>query len=96
MKKIRDKIEQHILLADRKWKALPKNRQRLLTKLCFAGYALLTVAVLINICMSTGNKTNTMSISHITTISDHTAMKRSAKDNKVGSTIKKQTDERFK
>ncbi|SHM23219.1 hypothetical protein SAMN05444360_109114 [Chryseobacterium carnipullorum] len=89
MKKIRDKIQYHIWCADRKWKALPKNRQRLLTKLCFAGYALLTVAVLINICMSTGNKTNTMLIDHINTISDHTSVKRSAQDNKAESTIKK-------
>lgn len=96
MNKIRDKIEQHVLLADRKWKVLPAKRQRFFTKLFFAGYAVVTLLVLISICMSTGNKTNTMSISHITTISDHTAMKRSAKDNKVGSTIKKQTDERFK
>lgn len=96
MKKIRDKIEHQILHADRKWKELPPKRQRFFTKLFFAGYAVVTLLVLISICMSTGNKTNTMSISHITTISDQTAMKRSAKDNKVGSTIKKQTDERFK
>ncbi|WP_139418858.1 hypothetical protein [Chryseobacterium mulctrae] len=89
MKKIRDKIEQHILLADRKWKELPAKRQRVFTKLFFAGYAVLTVLVLISIGMSTGNKTNTMSISHITTISDHTAVKRSAQDHKVDSTIKK-------
>ncbi|MET3535883.1 hypothetical protein [Chryseobacterium limigenitum] len=96
MKKIKDKIEQHILLADRKWKALPGKRQRFFTKLFFVGYAVVTLLVLISIFISTGNKTNTMSISHITTISDHTAVERSAKDNKVGSTIKKQTDERSK
>jgi len=88
MKKIRNKIEHHILRADRKWKALPEKRQRFFIKLFFAGYALVTLLVLISIYMSTGNKTNTMSISHITTISDHTAMK-PAQDNKVGSTIKK-------
>ena len=96
MKKIRDKIEQHILYTDTKWKSLPAKRQRFFTKLFFAGYAIVTLIVLISIGMSTGNKTNMMSISHITTISDHTVMKRSAKENKVGSTIKKQTDERFK
>ena len=89
MKKIRDKIEQHILYADAKWKSLPAKRQRFFTKLFFAGYAAVTLMVLISICMSTGNKTNTMSISHITTISDHTAVKRSPQDNKDGLTIKK-------
>ncbi|WP_159476306.1 hypothetical protein [Chryseobacterium sp. 18068] len=60
----------------------------------FAGYAAITLLVLISIFISTGNKTNTMSIGHITTISDHNAVERSAQENKVGSTIKKQTDER--
>ena len=89
MKKIKDKIEQHILRADRKWKELPAKRQRFFTKLFFAGYAVVTLLVLISIFISTGNKTNTMSISHITTISDHNAVERSAQENKVGSTIKK-------
>lgn len=89
MKKIRDKIERQILHADRKWIELPAKRQRFFTKLFFAGYAVVTLLVLISICMSTGNKTNTISISHITTISDHTAVKRSAQDNKEGATIKK-------
>lgn len=89
MKKIRDKIEHQIFCADRKWKELPAKRQRFFTKLFFACYATVTLLVLISIFISTGNKTNTISISHITTISDHTAVKRSAQDNKEGSTIKK-------
>lgn len=89
MKKIRDKIEHWILGADQKWKALPEKRQRLFTKLFLAGYTVLTILVLISIFVTTANDNNTMSISHITTISDRTAVKRSAHDNKEGATIKK-------
>lgn len=89
MKKIRDKIERWILRADQKWKALPEKRQRLLTKLFLAGYCILTILVLISIFITTANNNNFMSISHITTISDHPAMKRQSHDNKTGSTIKK-------
>lgn len=96
MKKIRNKIEQHILYADAKWKSLPAERQRFFTKLFFAGYAIVTLIVLISIGMSTGNNSNTISISHILTISDHTTVKKPAQENKERSTIKKQTDERFK
>lgn len=89
MKKIRDKIERWILGADQKWKALPEKRQRLFTKLFLVGYTVLTILVLISIFITTANDTNTMSINHITTISDHTAVKRPAQDYKTGSTIKK-------
>ncbi|WP_129533917.1 hypothetical protein [Chryseobacterium sp. 3008163] len=89
MKKIRDQIEHHILCADRKWKALPAKRQRLFTKLFLAGYAILTVLVLGSICISTGNKTNTMSISHITTISDHAVVKTRMNNDVESSPIKK-------
>lgn len=89
MKKIRDKVEHWILSADHKWKALPQKRQRLFTKLFFVGYTVVTLLVLISIFITTANDNNTMSISHITTISDHTAMKRQSHDNKTGSTLKK-------
>lgn len=89
MKKIRDKIKRQILLADQKWKAFPAKRQRFFTKLFFAGYTVVTLLVLISIFITTANDNNTMSISHITSISDHTAMKRQSHDNKTGSTLKK-------
>lgn len=89
MKKIRDKIERQILHADKKWKELPAKRQRFFTKLFFAGYTVVTLLVLISIFITTANNNNTMSISHITTISDNNAVKRSAHDNKEGATIKK-------
>ncbi|MGG7468665.1 hypothetical protein ACVVIH_07170 [Chryseobacterium arthrosphaerae] len=89
MKKIRDKVEHWILSADQKWKTLPQKRQRLFTMLFLAGYTVLTILVLISIFITTANDNNTMSISHITTISDHTAVKRPVQDNRTGSTIKK-------
>jgi hypothetical protein len=89
MKKIRDKIQHHILCADRKWKALPEKRQKFFTKLFFAGYAVLTVLVLISICMSTGNKTNTMLIDHISTISDRSSVENAVNDNHTNVPLKK-------
>lgn len=89
MKKIRDNIQHHILCADRKWKALPKNRQRLLTKLCFACYAVLTLLALVSIVISTGNKTNTMLIDHIRTISDHISVEKVTNDNHTNVPLKK-------
>jgi hypothetical protein len=89
MKKIKDKIEHHILCTDRKWKALPEKRQRYFTKLFFTGYTVLTVLVLINICMSTGNKTNTMLIDHISTISNHSSVEKAVNDNQTNVPIKR-------
>ncbi|MBW7674254.1 hypothetical protein [Chryseobacterium chendengshani] len=78
MKKIRDIIERHILKADQKWKALPAKRQRLMTTLFFGCYAVLTIVVLVSIVFSTGNKNSIMSITHITSISDHAAVDKTA------------------
>jgi cell division septal protein FtsQ len=88
MKKIRDTIENYVLQAERRWKTLPAKRQRFFTKLFFAGYTVLTVIVMISIWMSTANKTNTMFIGHISTISDHSFSKKAVGDH-VNSTIKK-------
>lgn len=89
MKKIKDKIEHHILCADRKWKALPEKRQRLFTKLFFTGYAILTVMVLGSIVVSTGSKTNIMLIDHISTISDHSSVEKAVNDNQTNVPLKK-------
>lgn len=89
MKKIRDKIEQHILLADRKWKVLPAKRQRFFTKLFFAGYAVLTLLMLINIVISTESKTNSLLIGHITAISGHSDTKKVADANSENAPLKK-------
>ncbi|MBV6880481.1 hypothetical protein NG800_013825 [Epilithonimonas ginsengisoli] len=89
MKKIRDKIEHHIWCADRKWKALPEKRQRYFTKLFFTGYAVLTLLVLVSVVISTGNKTNTMLIDHIRTISDRSSVEKVANDNHTNVPLKK-------
>lgn len=89
MKKIRDKIQHHILCADRKWKELPEKRQRFFTKLFFTGYAVLTLLVLISIVISTGNKTNTMLIDHIRTISDRSSVENAVNDNQTNVPLKK-------
>ncbi|MCD9855749.1 hypothetical protein LUD75_13580 [Epilithonimonas sp. JDS] len=78
MKKLRDKIEHFTLSADKKWKSIPAERQRFLTKLFFAGYAVITLLMLISIFHTTGNNSNTISISHIMTISDHITVKKPA------------------
>ncbi|KQT15118.1 hypothetical protein ASG31_16090 [Chryseobacterium sp. Leaf404] len=89
MKKIRETIERHVLKADQKWKALPAAQQRLLTKLFFGCYAVLTVVVLFSIATSTGNKNNTMSISHITTISDRVDVGNAANDSRTNAPLKR-------
>lgn len=89
MNKLRDKIEHCILSAERKWKSLPAKRQRFLTKLFFSGYAVITLLMLISIFLKTGNNSNSISISHIMTISDHTTVKKPAQENRERSTIKK-------
>ncbi|MCS3869503.1 hypothetical protein J3D55_002419 [Chryseobacterium ginsenosidimutans] len=91
MKKIRDKIEHHILCTDRKWKALPEKRQRFFTKLFFTCYTVITILVLITICISTGNKTNTMSIDHISSISDRPTVEKLANDRPANVPLKKIT-----
>lgn len=69
MKKLRDKIERYVFTTENYWKALSVKKQRLLTKVFFGGYCLLTVIVLIHIIVSTGQKSNTISIDHIDGIS---------------------------
>lgn len=89
MKNSRDKIKNYVLKTEGQWKALPAKRQRLFTKLFFTGYAVLTIMVLISIWISTANKSNTMFIGHISTISDQNAVKKIAKDTINNSTNKK-------
>lgn len=65
MKKLRDKIEHFVLTTENYWKALSVEKQRLLTKVFFGGYVLITVLVIINVFFSTSKRSNTMSINHI-------------------------------
>lgn len=89
MKKLRDKIEHHVLKVEEYWKALSVKKQRLATKVFFGSYVFLTVIVLINILISTGKKNNRMSIDHIDGISEKPAEKAPEQNEIVESPIKK-------
>lgn len=88
MKKLRDKIEHYVLEVENHWKVLPVAKQRLLTKIFFSGYALLTVIVIINVFISTSQRSNTMSIHHIDGISKKTLEKDSGQNDTVNSKVK--------
>lgn len=68
MKKFRKNIDQYILNAEQKWKALPEKRQRLFTKLFMAGYVLLTVGVFVQIWVSGTNSKSIPIGGHISNI----------------------------
>ncbi|UTG62099.1 hypothetical protein J2O09_03830 [Elizabethkingia anophelis] len=89
MKRIRDKIEYYALKADNRWKILPVKRQRLLTKLFFGGYALLTLLVIVSICISTSQRNNEISINHIDGITKNPQTKDTIQTDKINSLIKK-------
>jgi hypothetical protein len=88
MKKIRDKIEHYVLKMENQWKVLPIAKQRLLTKVFFGGYVLLTIIVIVNVFISTGQRRNTMSINHIDGISKKTVGKESEHPDIVNSPAK--------
>ncbi|WP_407503341.1 hypothetical protein [Elizabethkingia miricola] len=88
MKKLKDKIEHYVLEVENHWKVLPVAKQRLLTKIFFGGYALLTVLVIISIFISTSQRSNTMSIHHIDGISKKTIERSSGHNATVNSSAK--------
>jgi len=89
MKRIRDKIEYYALQADNRWKILPVKRQRLLIKLFFVGYALLTLLVIVSIYISTVQGNNEISINHIYGVSRNLQTKDTIQADKINSLIKK-------
>ena len=89
MKKLRDKIERYVFTTENFWKALSVKKQRLLTKVFFGGYCLLTVIVLIHVIVSTGQKSNIISIDHINGISRKTVEKASEQNDVIESPINK-------
>ncbi|MDR6920021.1 hypothetical protein [Chryseobacterium sp. 2987] len=89
MKNLRDKIERYVLTTEHHWKALSVEKQRLLTKVFFGGYVLITVLVIINVFISTNKRSNTMSINHIEGIYKMPEEKESGLDTKRKSPIKK-------
>ncbi|CAH0196518.1 MULTISPECIES: hypothetical protein [Chryseobacterium] len=88
MKKLRDTIENYVVKVESRWKVLPVERQRFLTKVFFGSYVVLTIIVIINVCISTGQRSNTMSIDHIDGISKKTFEKDSGQNDTVNSPTK--------
>ncbi|MDR6919277.1 MULTISPECIES: hypothetical protein [unclassified Chryseobacterium] len=89
MKKLRDTLENYVVKIDKHWKSLPVERQKFLTKVFFGGYVLITVIVIVNICISTGQRSNTISINHIDGISKKPIEKGSKHNEIVNSSTKK-------
>lgn len=95
MKKLRDKVEHHVLMLEGRWNTLSAGKQRFMTKVFFGSYVLLTVVVLIQIMVSTDQRSNTMSINHIDGIAKKATEKASVLNDTVASSIKK-SYERFR
>lgn len=49
MQKLRQTIDRYLLNTEQKWKTLPEERQRIMTKILFAVYTLLTIAAFVQI-----------------------------------------------
>lgn len=88
MKKLRDKVEHHVLMLEGRWNTLSAEKQRFMTKVFFGGYCLLTVIVLIQVMVSTVQGSNTMSIKHINGISTKLVEKASEQNDLIESPIK--------
>lgn len=89
MKNLRNNIEHYVLEAENYWKMLPVAKQRLLIKIFFGVYFFLTVIVVISVCISTGQRRNTISINHIDGVSKKSIEKKSEQNGIVNSSIKK-------
>lgn len=89
MKKLRDTIENYVVKVESRWKVLPVERQKFLTKVFFGSYVLLTIIVIISVFISTSQRSNTMSINHIDGISKKSIEKDSGQNDAVEPLIKK-------
>lgn len=65
MKKLRTAICDWFDKLDGRWRAMPVKKQHRYTLLLFAGYALLSVAVLIKVCYDVAQSDNNITIEHI-------------------------------
>ena len=65
MKNLRTKIDNWFERLDERWKALPVGKQRRYTLLFFAGYLLLSVAVMLKVCYDVAKSDNKITIEHI-------------------------------
>lgn len=65
MKNLRTTISNWFDKLDGQWRAMPVAKQHRYTLLLFAGYALLSVIVLLEVCYDVAYSDNTMTIEHI-------------------------------
>ncbi|WP_134092116.1 nitrogen regulatory IIA protein [Olivibacter sp. XZL3] len=65
MKKLRTTISNWFDRLDDRWRAMPVKKQHRYTLLLFAGYALLSVIVLIKVCYDVAQSDNNITIEHI-------------------------------
>ncbi|MDR6525403.1 hypothetical protein J2787_000773 [Chryseobacterium rhizosphaerae] len=89
MKKLREKIERYILRVEDHWNAISVRKQQLMTKVLFGVYVLITVIVIVNICVTKDQRSNTISINHIEGISTKSVEKACEQKDLVESSIKK-------
>ncbi|MFD2939173.1 nitrogen regulatory IIA protein [Flavobacterium notoginsengisoli] len=67
MKNIRNTADQWLESLDRRWEELPIERQHKYLLYFFAGYLLLTIAVIVNVWKDTARSQNNLNIGHIGT-----------------------------
>ncbi len=65
MKKLRTKISKWFDRLDEQWRELPLKRQHRYTLLLFAGYALLSLVVILKVCYDVAQSNNKITIEHI-------------------------------
>ncbi len=65
MKKLRTKISKWFDRLDEQWRQLPVKRQHRYTLLLFAGYALLSLVVILKVCYDVAQSNNKITIEHI-------------------------------
>ncbi len=65
MKNLRTTISNWLDKLDGQWRTMPVKKQHRYTLLLFAGYALLSVIVLLEVCYDVAHSDNTMTIEHI-------------------------------
>lgn len=67
MKKLIIRIDRWIEMTENQWKAIPIKKQRVLTKLFFTGYTLLTLLIIFRIWANGTDGKDIPSIRHIST-----------------------------
>lgn len=65
MKNLRTIINNWFDRLNEQWRSLSLKRQHRYTLLLFAGYALLSIIVILKVCYDVGNSENSMTIEHI-------------------------------